>query len=77
MRCRRWCGSRAPDGFHEYYNHRWYEFTGVPAGSTDGEGWNGMFPPTIIAAWAAWRHSLATGEPTRSSTGCPRSGEYR
>ena len=26
-----------PDGFHDYYNDRWYEFTGVPYGSTDGE----------------------------------------
>ncbi|MDY6924042.1 MAG: GAF domain-containing protein, partial [Pseudomonadota bacterium] len=28
--------STRPDGFHDYYNARWYEFTGVPAGSTDG-----------------------------------------
>ena len=24
--------STLPDGFHDYYNARWYEFTGVPAG---------------------------------------------
>ncbi|GJE59415.1 PAS domain S-box protein [Methylobacterium trifolii] len=53
-----------PDGFHDYYNDRWYAFTGVPYGSTDGEGWNGMFHPADQdAAWARWRHSLATGEP--------------
>src|SRR4028118_984117 len=53
-----------PDGYHEYYNRRWYEFTGVPLGSTDGEGWNGMFhPEDQEKAWAAWRHSLATGDP--------------
>jgi PAS domain S-box-containing protein len=53
-----------PDGFHEWYNRRWYEFTGIPEGSTDGEGWNGMFHPDDQArAWAAWRRSLATGEP--------------
>ncbi len=56
--------STRPDGFHDYYNARWYEFTGVPAGSTDGEGWNGMFhPEDQPRAWAAWRHSLATGDP--------------
>jgi PAS domain S-box-containing protein len=56
--------STRPDGFHDYYNARWYEFTGVPAGSTDGEGWNGMFhPEDQPKAWAAWRHSLATGDP--------------
>ncbi|MDO9707510.1 PAS domain-containing protein [Paracraurococcus lichenis] len=53
-----------PDGYHDYYNRRWYEFTGVPDGSTDGEGWNGMFhPEDQERAWIRWRHSLATGEP--------------
>lgn len=56
--------STLPDGFHDYYNARWYEFTGVPAGSTDGEGWNGMFhPDDQERAWKRWRHSLETGEP--------------
>ncbi|UJW85596.1 PAS domain-containing protein [Devosia sp. SL43] len=56
--------STLPDGFHDYYNARWYEFTGVPAGSTDGEGWNGMFhPEDQERAWSTWRLSLATGEP--------------
>ena len=56
--------STLPDGFHDYYNARWYEFTGMPAGSTDGEGWNGVFhPEDQERAWARWRHSLATGEP--------------
>ena len=55
--------STLPDGFHDYYNDRWYEFTGVPEGSTDGEGWNGMFhPDDQEKAWARWRHSLETGE---------------
>ena len=52
-----------PDGYHEWYNKRWYEFTGVPAGSTDGQGWNDMFhPDDREMAWARWRHALATGE---------------
>jgi PAS domain S-box-containing protein len=56
--------STRSDGFHDYYNARWYEFTGVPAGSTDGEAWNGMFhADDQDRAWAAWRHSLATGDP--------------
>ncbi len=56
--------STLPDGFHDYYNARWYEFTGMPVGSTDGEAWNGMFhPDDRDAAWAAWRHSLETGDP--------------
>jgi len=56
--------STLADGFHDYYNKRWYEFTGVPEGSTDGEGWNNMFhPDDQNRAWAVWRHSLDTGEP--------------
>ncbi|WP_443027230.1 PAS domain-containing protein [Sphingomonas sp. LR60] len=56
--------STLPDGFHDYYNARWYAFTGMPEGSTDGEAWNGMFhADDQQRAWAAWRHSLATGDP--------------
>ena len=56
--------STLPDGFHDYYNARWYEFTGVPAGSTDGEGWNDMFhPEDQVRAWEVWRRSLETGAP--------------
>jgi len=55
--------STRADGYHDYYNQQWYDFTGVPSGSTDGEGWNNMFhPEDQPRAWTAWRHSLATGE---------------
>lgn len=55
--------STRPDGYHDYYNARWYEFTGMAVGSTDGEGWNGLFhPDDQERAWERWRHSLATGE---------------
>lgn len=56
--------STLPDGFHDYYNARWYDFTGMPEGSTDGEAWNGMFhPDDQERARARWRHSTATGDP--------------
>ena len=56
--------STLPDGLNDYYNARWYEFTGVPFGSTDGEGWNGMFhPDDQDRAWAVWKHCIETGEP--------------
>ncbi|WP_242097337.1 PAS domain-containing protein [Sphingomonas sp. CROZ-RG-20F-R02-07] len=56
--------STLPDGYHDYYNARWYEFTGAPPGTTDGEGWNGMFhADDQDRAWTTWRHSLETGEP--------------
>jgi len=71
--------STLPDGFHDYYNARWYEFTGVPVGSTDGEGWNGMFhPDDQELAWGKWRHSLATGDPYEVEYRLRHSsGEYR
>jgi PAS domain S-box-containing protein len=56
--------STRPDGHHDYFNKRWYDYTGVPAGSTDGEGWNGMFhPDDQERAWTIWRRSLESGEP--------------
>ncbi|MGF1621424.1 MAG: PAS domain-containing protein, partial [Rhodomicrobiaceae bacterium] len=56
--------STRPDGFHDYFNQRWYEYTGVSKGATDGEEWNGMFhPDDQERAWERWRHSLETGEP--------------
>jgi PAS domain S-box-containing protein len=71
--------STRPDGFHDYFNARWYEFTGVPAGSTDGEGWNDLFhPDDREQAWSRWRDSLATGEPYEIEYRLRhRSGEYR
>lgn len=71
--------STRPDGFHDYYNARWYEFTGVPEGSTDGAEWNGMFhPDDRERAWELWRHSLATGEPYQVEYRLRHhSGDYR
>ena len=71
--------STRPDGYHDYYNDRWYEFTGVPSGSTDGEEWNAMFhPDDQERAWSVWRQSLATGEPYEIEYRLRhRSGQYR
>ena len=56
--------STLPDGFHDYYNAQWYNFTGVPRGSTDGDGWNGIFhPDDQERSRAAWQASLASGKP--------------
>jgi PAS domain S-box-containing protein len=71
--------STLPDGYHDYYNARWYEFTGVAEGSTDGAEWNGMFhPDDQQRAFDLWRHSLATGEPYQIEYRLRRhDGEYR
>ena len=71
--------STRADGFHDFYNQRWYEFTGVPQGSTDGDAWSGMFhPDDQEAAWSRWRRSLQTGEPYHIEYRLRhRSGQYR
>ncbi|WP_262503776.1 PAS domain-containing protein [Sphingosinithalassobacter sp. CS137] len=53
-----------PDGYHDYFNDRWYEYTGVPHGSTDGDMWAGVFhPDDEPRAVKLWRRCLETGEP--------------
>ena len=71
--------STRPDGFHDYFNQRWYDYTGVPPGSTDGEAWNGLFHPDDQArSWETWQRSLETGEPYHIEYRLRhRSGEYR
>lgn len=71
--------STRPDGFHDYYNARWYEFTGMPYGTTDGEGWNDMFhADDREQAFAQWRHCIATGDDYEVEYRLRHhSGEYR
>ncbi|MEP9358707.1 PAS domain-containing protein [Sphingomonas sp. KR3-1] len=71
--------STLPNGHHDYYNDRWYEYTGVPRGSTDGEGWNGVFhPEDQERAWSVWRQSLESGEHYRIEYRLRHnSGQYR
>jgi PAS domain S-box-containing protein len=71
--------STLPDGYHDYYNRQWYDFTGVPRGATDGEAWNAMFhPEDQPRAWDVWRRSLRTGEAYEIEYRLRhRSGEYR
>lgn len=71
--------STRPNGFHDFYNQRWYDYTGVPVGSTDGEGWNGMFHPDDQArAWEVWNGCLGSGDPYHIEYRLRhRSGHYR
>jgi len=71
--------STRSDGFHDYYNARWYEFTGAPYGTTDGEGWNEMFhADDREQAFARWQHCIATGEDYEVEYRLRHhSGEYR
>lgn len=52
-----------PDGFLDYYNERWYEFTGFERGLGGDQSWLPLLHPADIdRAKAAWIHSITTGE---------------
>ncbi|HEV2602403.1 MAG TPA: PAS domain-containing protein [Microvirga sp.] len=56
--------SALPNGYHDYFNRRWYEFTGATAEECEGTGWNPtLHPDDREKAWSAWQVSLATGQP--------------
>ncbi len=71
--------STRPDGYHDYFNQRWYDYTGVPSGTTDGAAWSDLFhPDDRERAWDLWRRSLATGEPYHIEYRLRhRSGQFR
>jgi PAS domain S-box-containing protein len=52
-----------PDGYHVYFNRRWYEELGIDARQSLGEGWREhLHPDDRERSSRAWHHSLATGE---------------
>ena len=62
--------SNRPDGFHDYFNRRWYEFTGATPEQSGRSGWSPtVHPEDREQAFAAWRTALGTGEPLKPSTG--------
>lgn len=69
-----------PDGFHEYYNRRWYTFTGEAVESTLGAvGWFGRaHPDDRPAAERAWREAMLANEPFEAECRLQGiGGEYR
>ncbi|KQZ39643.1 hypothetical protein ASD58_04420 [Duganella sp. Root1480D1] len=71
--------SARPDGFHDYFNHQWYDYTGVPEDLAFGDAWSGLFYADDVPLMESrWQHSLATGEPYEVEFRLRhRSGEYR
>jgi PAS domain S-box-containing protein len=51
-----------PDGYHEYFNQRWYDYTGVTLEHSRGEGWQTILhPDDLQRTIKIWRNSLCTG----------------
>lgn len=52
-----------PDGSHDYYSDRWYQYTGLSVEDSEGEGWMNAFDKNDLeVAEPKWRHCLATGD---------------
>jgi PAS domain S-box-containing protein len=71
--------STTASGYHDYYNQRWYEFTGLEAASPEQIEWYEIcHPEDQPTAKTAWQYSLVTGsllnQEVRMRHG---SGEYR
>ncbi len=56
--------SSPPDGQPDYYNARWYAFTGTTPGSSEGQGWdNVVHKDDRRRGQALWEQALLSGEP--------------
>ncbi len=68
-----------PDGFVDYYNRRWYEYTGTAYDDMQGWGWKSLHDPSMVdAVVTRWQRSIASGEafemeyPLRGANGAYR-----
>lgn len=53
-----------PDGYLDYYNQRWYEFTGFVAGEGGDNSWKPILhPDDVELCLNRWYESVRTGEP--------------
>lgn len=53
-----------PDGNYDYYNQRWFEYTGKTFDESKGWGWQSVVHPDDLSpSLIAWNNSLKTGEP--------------
>lgn len=68
-----------PDGYHDYFSQRWYEYTGLSVSECYGTGWKLPFHPDDMPETVRrWQHSLATGDEYKTEYRCRRhDGEYR
>ncbi|KAK1529254.1 hsp90-like protein [Colletotrichum costaricense] len=68
-----------PDGYHDFFNTRWYSYTGLTPEESMGLGWKHPFHPDDIPESARrWKHSLETGNPYVTEYRCrSKTGEWR
>jgi PAS domain S-box-containing protein len=52
-----------PDGCRDYYNQRWFDYTGLTLAETQGWGWKPVLhPDDLDRCVAIWTHAVRTGE---------------
>lgn len=51
-----------PDGFVDWYNQWWYDYTGAKRGSHWDDPGSPMHPDDVDRTWERWKRSLETGE---------------
>lgn len=68
-----------PDGWIDFSNHHWEEYTGLPIEKGSGSGWEVAVHPEDVKRHAdKWRASVASGEPFENEARYRRAdGEYR
>lgn len=68
-----------PDGLHDWFSQRWYDYTGLTVGQSLGEGWKLPFhPEDMVTTKDVWLRCLDTGEEYNTEYRCQRyDGEWR
>ena len=71
--------SARPDGYADFFNQRWIDYTGLSAEQLEGWGWaNQLHPDDAEGLLKTWRSSLASGVPLEAEARMRRfDGSYR
>jgi PAS domain S-box-containing protein len=71
--------SARPDGWGDFFNQRWLDYTGLPAAQLEGWGWaSPIHPDDAEGLLGIWRSSLVSGAPLEAEARMRRfDGVYR
>ncbi|MDQ3817919.1 MAG: PAS domain-containing protein [Acidobacteriota bacterium] len=63
-----------PDGYVDYYNRRWFDYTGLTREKTEGWGWQPVLhPDDVERCLRRWARAIVTGA---SSTRSRRTANF-